>query len=195
MSLSENFKIDKSPAGVTRIILTILREKFADNLKDFVYKETDAPNSLIIDNASIFKPGTIQQRPAIYVKRGPFVFNKIAMGDRSLGGSVKDGTVEYQLNIVGSHTLFCMSRTEGEVERLAEAASDCLVAFKQVIRKNLDFNQFEVTTIGELGLLEEEQDVFVIPIVLNYMFNTEWQLKLESLKLKAISLTSKINEA
>jgi len=41
-----------------------------------------------------------------------------------------------------------------------------------------------VTGIGEVGILEEESDVFVVPISVHYQFSAEWLIKQESLKLK-----------
>ena len=184
MTIAENFKVDKSPTGLSRIVLEVLRDHFKVNSDHFVYKDPATANSLVIENATAYTRGTVQQRPGLFIKRGPIIFNKIAIGDQSMGGRRSEGTVEYQLELTGSHTIFCMSRTEGECEKLGEEASDVLIAFKPVIRKSFDFHRFEVASIGELGILEEENEVFAVPILVNYHFSCEWILKQESLKLK-----------
>jgi hypothetical protein len=184
MTIAENFGVDKSPTGLSRIILEILREQFKTNSKHFIYKEPATTESLAIENATAYTRGMVSVRPGVFIKRGPVIFNKIAMGDKSMGGLRSEGTVEYQLELTGAHTVFCLSRTEGECEKLAEEVSDVLIAFKPVIRQTFDFHRFEVASIGELGILEEESEVFAVPILVNYHFSSEWTLKQESLKLK-----------
>jgi hypothetical protein len=184
MTIAENFGVDKSPTGLSRIILEVLRDQFKTNSKHFIYKEPATTDSLAIENSTAYTRGMVGMRPGIFIKRGPVLFNKIAIGDKSMGGHRSDGTVEYQLELTGSHTIFCLSRTEGECEKLGEEASDVLIAFKPVIRRTFDFHRFEVASIGELGILEEESEIFAVPILVNYHFSSEWQLKQESLKLK-----------
>lgn len=184
MTIAENFGIDKSPTGLSRIILEVLRDQFKTNSKHFIYKEPATTDSLAIENATSYTRGMVGMRPGVFIKRGPVIFNKIALGDKSMGGKRSEGTVEYQLELTGTHTIFCLSRTEGECEKLAEEVSDVLIAFKPVIRSTFDFHRFEVASIGELGILEEESEVFAVPILVNYHFSSEWTLKQESLKLK-----------
>ena len=184
MTIADNFAVDKSPTGLTRILLEVLRDHFKVNSTSFIYAEPPTGESLTIENSTSFSRDKVGQRPALFVKRGPVIFNKIGIGDKSMGGRRSEGTVEYQLELTGTHTVFCLSRTEGECEKLAEEASDVLIAFKPIIRRTFDFHRFEVASIGELGILEEETEIFAVPILVNYHFSSEWTLKQESLKLK-----------
>jgi hypothetical protein len=76
----------------------------------------------------------------------------------------------------GSHTVFVIGGESAEVELLAGEVYREMVGFGPVVRQQFNFLRFVVTEIGEVSLLEEAAEHFVVPVVVSYGAQDTWQI-------------------
>lgn len=203
--------IGRPPLVMTGSVIWILRRHFSQpnyivdpNLNKYLWNKDSTKSGITIESV-VQWPGaptqTVQQRPAIYVKRNTYGRVKLGIGDAyQLGtnssvdklddvgdNSIDTGTM-YGVVIAGSHTVFCLGSTGAEAESVGTEVFFELLEFTPIIRKDLGLNKFQVMEMGGIAKLEESHEHWVVPVTVTYAFNHDWMLYQDAPLLKTVSL-------
>jgi hypothetical protein len=141
-----------------------------------VWKPTQ-DTGILIESISKWDPTTTGKRPAIIVKRNSQNILRQIIEDRLMPGMGPEATRGmYSSFRQGSHTVFCIGGESAETEILAEEVLRELMHFAVVLRHPLRLHKLLVTEVGELALLEEADENFVVPITIAYAFEDSWEI-------------------
>lgn len=183
-SLADLCPLMPRPQLITGIVVQWMRLHFSDAthienplLKDYIWTSDNATSKLAIESVFKWNPAMTEQRPGIFLKRGPWKVLNAGIDNRKMAGTF-DWPYPRQYNVFyqGSHTVFCVGGESAEVELLAAEVYRELVGFGPVVRKQFNFLRFVVTEIGEVSLLEESAEHFVVPVVVSYGAQDTWQI-------------------
>lgn len=172
-----------------------------NQLQSKLWTPNNTTTGIQIQSVWDYNSQDIQRRPALYVKRNALQTQRLGINDGFTVNSKRDpktGKVlavqgEYKsLMILGSHTVFCVGSTGAEAELYGMEVFSHLVGFAQLIREEMNFNRFMVMECGEVAILDEFEEHFVVPIVVAYAFGWSWRINKVApwLKTLAIALTS-----
>lgn len=186
--------------SLTALVVSILRQEFADannitqsTLQNYLWKPDDT-TGILIEAIGRWKPTLTQKRLALVVKRnGQKTLNLGIGGNRmqmgfppNAPGATKDIRAVY---FQGTHTVFCIGKESAETETLAAEVYRYLVGFAPKIRELMCMIKFMVTEIGELSLLEESYEHFIVPITVAYVYEDSWEIQTQSAgPLRQVSL-------
>jgi hypothetical protein len=154
-------------------------------LQSYVWNGDPKLTKIQIQPVWAYNPEDIQRRPALYVKRNTMRTQRMAINDGQTVGSQKDpktGKViavrgDYKtVMVLGSHTVFCVGSTGAEAELLGMEVMGQLMMFAPLIRQDMKFHKFMVMECGELALLDEFDQHFVVPVVVSYAFAWAWRI-------------------
>jgi hypothetical protein len=165
-------------------------------LENYVWNEDNRDTRIKIESVWDYVLEDLQRRPALYVKRNKIQTQKSAIGDGFTAapntdghGNVRNVPGRYQTRaILGSHTIFCVGGTGAEAELIGWEVFNHLHQFAQVIREEFRFHRFIVPEVGEVGLLEEFDDHFVVPVVVAYAAFPAWRVDVEAPWLKTVAI-------
>lgn len=172
------------PHIVTGVLVQICRAIFSDpetieepNLKRYLWNPDPKLSRIQIESIYRYKTEDVQERPAVIVKRGNWVIEKLAIGD-AYNAPLETGFEENSHIVVGkgTHTMFCLGTTGLEAELVGTEVYQALLGFLAVIRKQFCFAEFRVQQIGEIGRFEESSVHFAVPITVTYKFFIRWKL-------------------
>jgi hypothetical protein len=199
------------------MIISLLREHFSDinnlefggqnapgriQLSAYQWQANEnrdeAPESPIQIKASwAYNDVDSQKRPALYVKRNRFVYQRLGINDGLTSGPRKDrrtGEIikvpgDYHSKaILGSHTIFCVGSSGAEAELLGSEVSNHLSMFGPALRTDLKLHRFEVTEVGDVSHFEESSNRFVVPVVAGYIVMQTWRIDVVAPMLKTLEL-------
>jgi hypothetical protein len=207
------------PATImTGIIVRLLREHFSDagnlefngtnefanaekteatkQLEKYIWTADNTTNGIQIQPVWLYNTEDIQRRPALYVKRGEWKPEKIAINSGMTVGSRKgtDGNPlsvrgEYHTTLVtGSHSIFSVARTGDEAELLGQEVFEFFLQLAPLLRQELGLLKLEVVGCGEVVKLEEFTNHFAVPVSIGYAFARAWRLEKVAPWLKAITV-------
>ena len=184
------------PQLVTGVLVSWLRQHFsvAPNIEDPKLESTlwaadIKTTGIIVDSVYRWQPALTEHRPGVLIKRGPWKVLRLGIDDRKMGGS--DITSRQYVNAIqGSHTIFCISGAPAETEILAAEVYRELVQFGPLFRKTFGFLRFQVTDVGEVSILEEARENFVVPITIAYAADEAWEIVENAPPLKEIRLSA-----
>lgn len=176
------------PILLTGAFVQWLRQHFvaASNLEDpdlakpgteFVWTQDPLTRRISIESYTRWDADLVENRPALIVKRNGWQHQRLAIDNRYHGFVNPAGSRDYSCSWLGSHTVFVISGEGAECEKLAAEVYRELNQFAPLMRKELDLLRLEVTEVGELSLLEEASENFVVPIVIAYGFTESWTLR------------------
>lgn len=171
-----------------------LREHFrtADRITEELLQHRlwrDADDTgILIESVTRWRPSTTEKRPALVVKRNAQKVLRQGIADRMMSTS-PEYAGSHVTFLTGSHTVFCVAGESGEAELLAYEVLDELIGFSALLRQPLGFLKLLVSEVGELGILEEASQNFVVPITVAYAYEHGWQLRQTLPPLKSISLS------
>lgn len=178
------------PWLVTGILRHVLTTHFSDadglflqQLKNRIWSNNEQ-TKIVIESTSVLRAVLAGQRPAILIRRDEWQSVKTAIGN--VAGMTDDGHFQYTKDCTGSHVLFCISKADVETEILAAEVYKYLLHFSPEIRCRFGFKMFELAKIGQLGILKEATDRFVVPITVVYGFSENWTLQQHAAPLKTI---------
>ncbi len=163
--------------------------------KQYVWSE-GKDSGILIESVYRYRADLVEKRPAIMIKRNSFRNVQTGFNGEILGGGMaayeneKGAISRHSTLFAGSHTLFCIHGTGASTEILANEVMGHLMTALLPIRRHLGLRQFSVTEVGAIQELEESSENYVIPITVGWGYEFTWELKLESLPLQAVSLTS-----
>ncbi len=169
---------------VNGIILNILYNHFADPkniidpaLRQFVWSPVKADSKLVINVEADWDPSIIGQKPAIFLDRLEYDFEKIAIGDR-IQQTRHDGIMEFMCNVVGQHVLKCYSDNSSPADALAFEVGTLMLRVSPWIAWQLNLTRFRPgKTTAKVRDDRAAQDTFYSAIPLNWAFDYRWKIK------------------
>jgi hypothetical protein len=202
----------RHPSNVlTGIWTRLLQEHFsnADNLEFGGQNETttqlknlvwvDGGKNDIIQIKPVWEYDTKDpsRRPGLYVKRNKTTFERVGINDgfstgmpRNAAGLVVEPKGEFHnVTMVGSHTVFCVGRTGAETELLSQEVTNHIAQFSPSLRSALKLHRLMISEVGEVGLLDEFVEHFVVPVVIGYALPYSWRLIQVQPFLKKVGLS------
>lgn len=165
-------------------------------LQNYVWDEDNTKTTIQIQSVWEYNTQDIQRRPGLYIKRNPLNPQRIAINDGMTTGARYDSSGKlldvrgeyHSIMIVGSHTVFCVGKTGAEAELLGQEVFELIMMFAPVLRTEFKFTRVAVQQCGELSMLAEYDEHFVVPIVCSYAFTRAWRLEMVAPWLKSISM-------
>ena len=204
--------LGRPPLVMTGAILWILRRHFStanwikdEDLKAYIWNNDTTRSKIAIESVVKWNQQptqTVQQRPAIYVKRNTYGRVKLGIGDQyqlgrnvgvdkagGIGNNVFDAGTQFGVAIAGSHTVFCVGGTGAEAETVGTEVFFEMLEFTPIIRRDLGLNKFQVMEMGGIAKIEESHEHWVVPVTVTYAFNHDWTLFKDAPVIKSVSLT------
>jgi hypothetical protein len=169
--------------------VTTIRRHFAQpenievpELRHYAWNSDDKVSKILIESVHRWNPTNIQQRPGVIVKRGPWKFIQLGIGNRLEGGVDTDGYTEDSLvvGVMGTHSFFCLGTSGTEADEIAMEVVNCLLCFSQTIREQFCLARFMVSDIGPVTKMDECQDHFTVPVNVEYSMQWNWKLLRQS---------------
>jgi hypothetical protein len=151
--------------------------------------QAGATTGIMIESNTRWVPELTESRPAIILKRGAWQHQRLGIDNRMFGLHPPDGQEVYANLWQGSHTLFCIANKGAEVEKLGAEVYREMNEFGPAFREVLNLMRFECTEVGEIMILEEARQNFVVPVVVAYAFMEQWKLNREVPVLRTVDLT------
>lgn len=150
-----------------------------------------------IDPVWKYNAQDIQRRPALYIKR-----NVTKPGDRlgiddgftvnsnrNANGSVDQVRGEYHSKLLlGSHTVFAVGTTAMEAEILAQEVFNHFMMMGPLLRRDLKLTRMSVEELGEVAVLDEFVEHFVVPVVVAYAHTATWRIYQIAPWLKSLTI-------
>lgn len=181
-----------SRLAISGVILDCLRQLFSspDNilhpqLKEFYWapEATEdalkAPFQVTIENYFSINLSQMIVRPAILVKPGVWQESKLAIGDRSIGGTDS----QYYKRITGTHTVSVLGKTVAQAELIAREVHGYLSHFGPLLREWMGLSRWDVPSISEPTDMESNLDNIIIQIPVQYEFVYSWELTPQASRL------------
>jgi hypothetical protein len=165
-------------------------------LQRYTWSEDNTKTMIQIQPVWEYNPQDIQRRPALYIKRNAVKFERLGLDDGFTAGSDKNarGQVirvpgEYHSKMMlGSHTVFCVGQTGAETELLAQEVTNHIMMFGPRLRAEFKLTRLTLTEVGELALLDEFVEHFVVPVVIGYGIAMSWRIVEIQPFLKTLSI-------
>jgi hypothetical protein len=195
-----------TPSEMTGYLQALLQEHFnkAENIRDeklrgLIWRkdsddETDQ-SRIHIEPSYAYDVTHLQQRPAMYISRGPVQSSHLAISDKYISQlSSYSGNYEgerYIRLLTGQHqVVVCGSKSRMAVEKLAEEVMYFLLEFSPAIRKDLQISNFTVTAMTEVERIDEDHENYMTAVQVAWMTAHGWTLKPLAPILKSIGLVS-----
>lgn len=185
----------KTPLILYGIFVELLRQFYSD-AKNIpintcaVWDPDPKVSGIWIDTEYNFEDNVLEKRPAIYVKLGEISYNSTTgRRDSRIGMNLEDG--EYYFSRVGQGyvSFVHIGATKGQTIVLAGATLDYLDAFSSVIQRDFCFESFDVVKLSPIRIDKSEaKDTYHSDVVCAFSFQDVWTLKLESQKLKKLTM-------
>jgi hypothetical protein len=171
--------------GMLRMLLTqhfsspsnlwLLRDNPRSALATMVWRP-DNDTGIIIESAGKFSPEVANSKPAVFIKRERFQKQKIAIGDRFIQRNVDGVSGDYSQLWIGVHILNCMYTDFAVTELLAGEVFTELTRLTPIIIHETGLVKFEVVEMGGANRLDENREIFFIPITVQYALTTPFTI-------------------
>jgi hypothetical protein len=159
----------------------------AEQNTSFLWTPDITTSNIVIESIGKFDASTIEQRPALFIKRNGFQTQRQGIANLLMGYNRKDAAQGYTIFWTGSHTVLCMAGEYLECEKLAREVKRELGQFAPRMRAILNLNRLQIAELGEVSLVEESSQHFVVPVSIASAFEESWLLRPLSPVLKAIN--------
>jgi len=186
------------PQLVHGLLITWLRNHFSaaaaieePKLQDAMWSLDIRETDIVIDSVYRWNPAQTESRPGIFLKRGPWKVMPLGIDSgRKMGITHPSGSEQYVVMTQGSHTLFCVTNAPAECEQLGAEVFRELIEFGPEFRKAFHFHRFGVVDVGEVSILEEASQHFVLPVTVAYAAEEHWETFQYAPPLKTIKLST-----
>lgn len=193
------------PQTLTGAFLRLMAQKFSvpENIRDprirhYVWSPDDTLSKILIIPAYKWQAGTLQNRPAVVVKRNQWTISPLGIGDGLMvpawhSDQIPANPEEMYIGVTGSHTMFIVARTAAEVEMLSTEVAMNLIHFGQAIRNDLMMDKLQVTEVGPVAIVEEDKENFAVPVTVAYTYVEAWTIVAETPLFKGMLLTTDVS--
>ena len=188
-------QLGMSNAVVQSLLMQLLRSHFGSadlimqpSLKTRIWTSDVTTSGIRLATATQFDPAA-GQLPAVVIKRGDQTTQRMVVNDLNDGdpGWAGTGEAQYVRMQQGQHKLYCVGETDGEAEDLGTEVFEFLSYLSPVMRQ-LPFQDFQVTAIGELGVIDGLGNRIGVPVTISYMYPLSWTVKPVAPAVKTISI-------
>jgi len=169
---------------------------FDPELKSLVFSEDSGETGIRIVFNTNWDAENVGFLPAIIVKRlrqrSP---QHSVIGDRGETSDLAAGTERFVRHYQGGHRFLVMGETDAQTEAIAKELHFFLTCFSPIFRSELPFHDFQVTDLGELGLLDGTGNTFAVPVQVVYAYEFAWTIQRTRRDLRGvrISLTTNLS--
>lgn len=188
-------KFDKTPLGVSGLLLSLFRHYFTFATDQFAYSADPVQSKILIDLHQQWNPSNCENYPGIYIKRNEWVTfaEGRVLGDYAGLQLPDDGySYEFWVPVTVSYDIICVGKEYGEIEKLLNEVYVFLISFSEPIRLYFKFARFDVKKISPIILYKEEKNYRVGTIDLLLSFDYSWRLTLEQPLLKGVNIKDTI---
>lgn len=183
------------PLLMTGALVQWLRQHFqkGTNLEDhelnlpgteYIWTPNRETSRISIESYTRWDSALVENRPAIIVKRNAWQYVRLGINNRAQVAITQDGSSDYTNAWLGSHTLFVIAGEGAECEKLVAEVYREMNQFGPVMRRSLNLAKLQLAEIGDMKLLEEATENFVVPINIAYAFFEDWKLTVNAPTLK-----------
>jgi hypothetical protein len=165
------------------LLLSWMRLHFASgnivfpSLQGRIWSQDPAQTQIQIERKTQWRPQETELRPAVILSRGAVQPLHLSIGDRlMMAGPAASTRSVYSVLQTGSHTLFAVSRSDGECEALAYEVFQEVLKFGPLVAQKLNLVRLRCTGLGVLSMVEEATQNFVVPVGLVYAYWDTWEL-------------------
>ena len=168
------------PQYVTQALVIMTRHYFASPERlvtgRFRKRHNQSPqpspdDQIVIDSPMAWPVERADKRPAIYIRRLPWMTMRLGLGDgRSVGVHEILNQNQYSWGWRGRHAFYLICREGGELELLTEEVINLLLRYTSVIRELFGFRRFQLVNISQPQAYIAATDFFQVGIVVQY----EW---------------------
>lgn len=186
------------PRDLNKIFLRFLQGHFAraeniyiPEVRPYLWSPDKGKSRLQINQNTATDAATGSRVPMLLVKRGTQQSNSQVIGDR-VGSSMDEmtkGKIRYVRFNSGSSTVISVGETDLHTELLAQEVYQALTWMGPEITRRLPFHNFQVTSLGETGILDLEGNRFGIPVTINYIYEYGWWNDEQAPTLNGLSIT------
>lgn len=185
-----------SPARMTGFLRQFLLQVFcdADNITNKSLRQAlqnqgvwqpGLDSGILIEDIMVWKPETIEQRPALLIKSGDWVWQQRVIGNQA-DENYLTGDVTYVGYWHGSHTIFAIGKEGLETQVLAFEVASLLQFYAPVIFETLNLHRLTAPKVGAPNVLKESKEHFFIPIDIAYIAQQRYMLSVDAPRLKRI---------
>jgi hypothetical protein len=184
--------IRKTPNVLYGMFLELTRQFYSDHnnipIDTCAHWDPDPTKSSIwIDEEMEWDEENIEKRPAIYIKLGNITYKSLTgRHDSRMGVDLEQGEYKQSRNGEGTVTWVHIGSSKTEAAILAGSTLDYIDAFSWVIRDDLRFQTFELSSISPMAYEKESKERFRSVVTAAFTFQDTWTIKLESPKLKKV---------
>ncbi len=164
-----------------------LRQKFKDDGAWVPDADGLGNTGILIESITRWQPNIDDKRPAILIKRNPWAWQRIGIGDQA-GSNYVTGASSYTGLWEGGHTVYCLSPTGLEAELLTMEVVRYLQHFGPWIRDQMSLMKFMIGGVGGLSKVQEVVSGYAVPITVSYVAEESWALQPYAPRLKRIVL-------
>jgi hypothetical protein len=210
-----------SPFRITGAMLRLMQYHFADanniqnlQLQDLLWTTAEgcdeepvldncgAPTGEVIPGSKLLiaphykRDGlSIQQRPAIFIKREPVTTKQVNAVNRNQTtphltkpGMNFEGEL-HQVYITGRHTIICLASTGSAAEAIAEEVYFRMLQYQSVIRDDLNLGKLWTEGISDVREYPDDpQKSFYAAVTLSWSYTYRWRVIQESPIVKRLSI-------
>lgn len=155
------------------------------DLRHLVWRD-DARTGILIESIGRWVGEMVEKRPAVIIKANSRHNVRVGIGDQA--GTDEQGQRQFQTFWTGSHTLFCIHGSDASAEILGTEVARELVGFQHTVQRYLGIFRWQVTEVGDVSVVEEARESFVVPVTVGWCYTEMWKQELESVKLRKIAL-------
>lgn len=178
---------------LTGVIRDLLIRQFSNaayieeqDLRRYIWQNS-VTTEILIESIYLWRGDLVEKRPALIIKPGARKNYRVGIGD--ILGPDRVGHVQYQTYWIGSHTVFAIHGSGAGAEILADETQRQLTEYgPALLEAPFGLTRWVVAEVGEIAVLEEAKQNFVIPINVTWCFEESWRLERESMKLAKFQL-------
>lgn len=160
------------------------------NLREYLWRTGLSASKILIESMTQWSPQNTGSRPALLIRRNDYQISRLGIGDRMQSPEDHEPYGRYSTMMLGSHTIFCLSREAGECETLVAEVYRELLHFGPIIRERLSLLRFVVTEVGRLMPVLEAREHFGCPITVAYAHNMTWTVRKHTPRIGTIDLSA-----
>jgi hypothetical protein len=190
--MSDLTNLSQNTLAVTATFLVILRRYFSIRLtgltSQWVYHEDPLQTRIFIEAAHNLVLEQVEKRPAIAVLRGGFSTRRATFGDKKVHEWPGLSTADiYSKEIQGTMGINVYSQKSGEAEAIANLVFELFITTEQLLEKEFKFKWLGDISIGTLGVSEEANAIFVVPLTISpVIYDMAWANTMQAPELKRL---------
>lgn len=152
------------------------------------YNTDFTKSDIQISIANDWKNEEGQKRPAVFISRDAAKINSPVM-NQTIGRTIAESEAKKWSMMNLDITVSCIATNVGFAEQLAEFTRIPFRYFEEQIRCDFNFRRFRLSNISKPQKYVESKDHFVVVLSIETVFDDNWIIKGDDLKIKTISRT------